>query len=140
MLRAPAFALALSLLVPAASQAAIKTGSYAGTSTGKYQEYGQLEMSTDKGKVAFKVATARTVKNFKITGQKIQCGAGGQEVAITVAKIKLNADGKGKATFNDPNVGAFKVSITVGSTGKAKGKVVPQGLCSETISFSAKRK
>jgi hypothetical protein len=140
MSRLLTLALALALAIPAVAQAAVKTGAYSGTSSGKFQEYGQLEMSTDKGKVAFRVAPGRVVKSFKITGQKIQCGAGGQEVAISIAKIKLNTSGKGNATYSDPSLGKFKVTITVTGRGTASGRVVPQNLCSESISFRAKRR
>lgn len=131
--------IALSLAVPAAASAAVKAGSYSGTSSGKFQEYGKLEMTTDKGRVSFKVRSGKVLK-FKITGQRIQCGAGGHEIAISIASIKLDRNGRGKATYTNPDVGDFKVSIRVTSRGTASGKVVPQGLCSQAMSFTAKRR
>jgi hypothetical protein len=46
---------------------------------------------------------------------------------------------QGKATYTDPNVGAFKIKIKV-SNGKSSGTITPTGLCSGKVTFSAKRK
>ena len=131
--------LALSLALPAVAPAAVKSGSYSGTSSGKHQEYGKLEMSTDKGKVSFVVRSGR-VEKFKITGQLFQCGTGGQAITISVPRIKLDGSGRGRATYTNAAAGKFAISISVTSRGTASGRVVPKGLCSETVKFTAKRR
>jgi len=134
-----AAAVAATLAVPAVASAAVPSGSYSGTTSGKHQEYGKLEMSTDKGKVTFTVRSGNVVK-FKVTGQLFQCGSGGHPITISVAKIKLDGSGRGKATYTNPDVGKFVISIKVTSRGTASGTIVPKGLCSETVKFSAKRR
>ena len=130
--------LTLSLALPAVAPAAVKSGSYSGTSSGKHQEYGKLEMSTDKGKVSFKIQSGKVVR-FKLSGQLVQCGSGGHEVPVSASKIKLNSSGRGKATYTNPDVGEFVIAIRVTSTGRATGTITPKGLCSSTVKFAAKR-
>ena len=131
--------LAISLALPAIATAAVPSGSYSGTSSGKHQEYGKLEMSTDRGKVTFGVRSGK-VEKFKVAGQLFQCGSGGQPLTISVAGIKLDGSGRGKATHTNPNVGKFVITIKVTSRGTASGTIVPKGLCSETVKFTAKRR
>ena len=128
-----------SLALPAAASGAVPAGSYSGTSTGEHQEYGKLEMSTDKGKVTFK-ARSGDVTRFKVSGQLFQCGSGGHELTVSVAKIKLDGSGRGKATYTNSHVGKFAISIKLTSRGTASGRIVPKGLCSETVRFTAKRR
>lgn len=129
---------------PAAASAAAKPGSYEGTSSGKYVQVGQADEPTDRGKVSFSVKSNK-VKNFKVRGQLFHCGMAAA-VRVTVDTIKLNAKGKGAATYKDPSVGALRVTITVTATGKATGKVVkPEsatGLCNSDypVRFTAKRR
>jgi len=132
-------ALTLTLALPAGATAAVKAGSYSGTSSGKHQEYGKLEMSTDKGKVKFAVRSGKVVK-FKVSGQLFQCGTGGHEIPVAVAKIKLNASGRGTAQYKNPDVGAFAISVKVTSRGTASGTITPKGLCSGPVKFTAKRR
>ena len=108
-------------IVPAVALAAAKPGSYSGTSSGKYVQVGSATEPTDKGKVTFTVRSSK-VLNFKLRGQIMKCGPGA-EVPVTVKTIKLSAAGKGSATYNDPNVGPLKVTITVTSAGKASGTI-----------------
>jgi hypothetical protein len=129
--------------VPATAHAAAKPGSYSGTTSGKYVQVGQAEEPTDKGKVTFKVRSGK-VLDFKVRGQLFQCGPPA-ELLVTVKTIKLSASGKGKATFEDPNVGKLAVSITVSAKGKATGtvKAAPAaGLCNPDypVRFTAKRR
>lgn len=144
MHRLPALAVLALLACPAAALAAAKPGSYSGTSSGKYVQVGMAEEPTDKGKVTFTVRSSK-VLGFKVRGQLFQCGAAA-EVPVTVKTIKLNASGKGSATYQDPNVGPLKVSITVTSTGKASGTIrrppSAAGLCDPDypVRFTAKRR
>lgn len=128
------------VLVPAVALAAAKPGSYSGVSNASIFEYGDTEPRTDKGKVTFTVRSDK-VLNFRVTGQRFMCGTGHQEVPITVRTIKLNSSGKGTATYNNPDVGAFTVAITVTSGGKASGTLKPTGLCQREYPgrFTAKR-
>ena len=138
------FALAALILTASAATAfaAAKSGTYAGTSKGRYIQIGQAEEPTDKGKVTFKVSKSK-VLNFKVRKQLFQCGPPA-EVPVTVAKIALNGKGKGSAIYQDPNVGPLKVTIKVTSEGKASGKVVRPssgaGLCNPDypVTFTAK--
>ena len=143
MKRTLLLALLVVAAVPSLALAAAKPGSYSGTSSGKYIQIGQATEPTDKGKVTFTVRSNR-VLNFKLRGQKMQCGPA-PEVPVTVKTIKLNSSGKGSAVYQDPNVGALKVTITVTSTGKASGTVrrppAAVGLCDPDypVRFTAKR-
>ena len=134
-----AFLLALAA-IPAVAFAAAKPGTYAGTTSGKYIQVGQAEEPTDRGKVSFTVQSSK-VLNFKVKGQLFQCGPP-SEIPVTVKTIRLNSKGKGSANYQNPAVGAFKVTITVTSAGKASGTVRGTGLCSSDfpVSFSAKRR
>ncbi len=136
--RTLALAAVFALLLTASASAA-KPGPYSGVSTNKeIYFYGDLEPRTDKGTVTFKVKS-NAVKKFKLKGQMIMCGATTATVPVSVAKIELNAAGKGKATYTDPNVGAFTVKIRVRDNGKASGSITPTGLCRGKVTFSAKR-
>jgi hypothetical protein len=131
---------AVSALVLSASASAATPGSYRGTSINKeIYFYGDIEPRTDKGKVTFKVKP-NAVRKFKLKRQQFMCGATTAEIAISIAKIKLNSAGKGKGTYTTPEVGAFKVKIRVRDNGKASGTITPTGLCSGKVTFSAKRK
>jgi hypothetical protein len=66
------------------------------------------------------------------------CGAIPAEVPVAVAKIELNSAGKGKATYTNPDVGAFKIVIKVRDNGTASGTITPTGLCRGKVTFSAK--
>ena len=132
-------AAAVVTLVLAPSASAAKRGPYSGVSTNKeIYLYGDIEPRTDKGKVTFKVKSSGVTK-FKLKGQQFMCGATTAEIPVAVAKIKLNSAGKGKGTFTDPSVGAFKVKVKVRDNGKASGTITPTGLCSGEVTFSAKR-
>jgi hypothetical protein len=136
-------ALLLLAVIPAVAFAAAKPGSYSGVSSAKYIQVGSATEPTDKGKVTFTVKASKAL-NFRIKGQQMNCG-GGPVVPIYVKTIKLNSRGKGSKTYQDPNVGTLKVSLTVTSTGKASGTVArPQsavGLCDPDypVRFTAKR-
>src|SRR5688500_1034257 len=98
---------AVSAVVLSASAWAAETGSYSGTSVNKeIYLYGDIEPRTDKGKVTFAVSS-RAVKNFKLKAQQVMCGATTAEIPVAVAKIKLNASGRGKGTYTNSSVGAF---------------------------------
>lgn len=131
MHRALVLALVALAALPAAALAAAKPGSYSGTTSGKYIQVGQATEPTDRGKVTFTVRSSRAL-NFRVTGQLFQCGPPA-EVRVNVRSIRLNASGKGTATYRDPNIGSLKVSITVSSTGRASGSIVrprsATGLC-----------
>jgi hypothetical protein len=132
--------IALAVL-PAAAYAAAKPGSYNGVSSASINpEYGSVARPTDKGKVTFTVRSGK-VSSFRLKGQKFGCSASSYEIPVFVRTIKLNASGKGTATYTNPDVGAFKIAITVTSTGKASGSVKPTGLCQteSTARFTAKR-
>lgn len=140
----PVLLLALaSLAVPAVALAAPKAGSYSGSSSGKYVQIGMATEPTDKGKVTFKVSGSK-VTDFKLRGQLVQCGPPA-EIPLNVKSIKLSAKGSGSATVQAAGVGALKVSITVGSTGKASGTIArprsAAGLCDPAypVRFTAKR-
>jgi len=138
-----ALALAASIALPAVAQAAAKSGSYSGTSSGKYVQVGQATEPTDKGKVTFSVKSNK-VQNLKLRGQLFQCGPPA-EIPVTVKAISLNSRGKGSASFKDPAIGTLKVSITVSSKGTASGSVKAASgasLCNPDypVKFSAKRK
>lgn len=133
-----AFAFVLALALPAAGLAAAKAGSYSGSSSGKVYAYQELDGHIDKGKVTFTVRSNAVVK-LRLTGQEFQCGASPGVVKVAVAKIKLSSSGSGTASYTDPNVGKFKIAITVTSKGRATGKITPQGLCNSVVKFSAKR-
>jgi hypothetical protein len=131
---------AVSTLALSASASAAEPGSYSGTSINKeIFFYGDLEPRTDKGKATFKVKSGAATK-FKLKKQQFMCGATTAEIPVSIAKLELNAAGKGKGTFTDPNVGAFKVRIKVRDNGKASGTVTPTGLCRGKVTFSAKRR
>jgi hypothetical protein len=139
------FACLLALVaVPAVAFAAAKPGTYAGTSSGKYIQVGQAEEPTDRGKVSFTVRSSK-VRNFKVRDQLFQCGPPA-EVRVTVKTIRLNSKGKGSANYKDPSIGTLKVTITVTSTGKAKGTIrkppSATGLCNSDypVRFTAKRR
>jgi hypothetical protein len=123
---------------------AAKPGTYSGSSSGKYIQVGQVDEPTDRGKVSFTVRSGK-VRNFKVRKQLFQCGPPA-EVPVTVKTIRLNSSGKGSAAYEDPNVGAFKVTITVKSSGKASGTVrrppSATGLCDPAypVRFTAKRR
>ena len=130
--------------IPAVALAAAKSGTYSGTSSGKYIQVGQADEPTDRGKVSFTVKSSK-VRNFKVTGQLFQCGPPA-EVRLTVKTIRLNSKGKGSANYKDPSVGTLKVTITVTSAGKAKGTIrkppSTTGLCNSDypVRFTAKRR
>jgi hypothetical protein len=125
------------LVVSPASAA--QPGSYGGTSVNKeIFLYGDVDPRTDKGKVAFKVR-ARAAKAFKLKAQQFMCGATTAEIPVAVAKIKLNAAGRGKGTYDDPSVGSFEIRLTVRDNGKASGTITPKGLCRGKVTFTAKR-
>jgi hypothetical protein len=130
--------------IPAVAFAAAKPGTYKGTSSGKYIQVGQADEPTDRGKVSFTVKSGK-VLNFKVKGQLFQCGPP-NEIPVTVKTIKLNSKGKGSASYKDPSIGVLKVTITVTSTGKAKGTVRKPssavGLCDSDypVRFTAKRR
>ena len=130
--------------IPAVAFAAAKPGTYKGTSSGKYIQVGQADEPTDRGKVSFTVKSSK-VLNFKVKGQLFQCGQP-NEIPVTVKTIKLNAKGKGSASYKDPSIGVLKVTITITSTGKAKGTVRKPpsavGLCDSDypVRFTAKRR
>lgn len=131
---------AVSTLVLSASASAAKPGPYSGASTNKeIYLYGDIEPRTDKGKVTFK-GKSNAVTKLKLKGQQFMCGASPHEIPVSVAKIKLNSAGKGKGTYTNPDVGAFKIKITVRDNGKASGTITPTGLCSGKVTFAAKRK
>ena len=131
---------ALSTLVLSSSALAAKSGPYGGDSVNKeIYVYGDLEPRTDKGKVTFK-GKSNAVKKFKLKGQQFMCGSQPIVVPVSLAKIELNAAGKGKAVYTNPNVGAFDVTIKVRNNGKASGTITPTGLCSGKVTFSAKLK
>lgn len=131
---------AVPAVVFTASASAAQPGSYSGTSVNKeIYLYGDVEPRTDKGKVTFKVKS-NAVRSFKLTTQQIMCGATTAEVPIAVPRIKLDSAGKGKGTYANPDVGAFEVKIRVRDNGKASGTITPKGLCSGSVTFSAKRK
>ena len=79
------------------------------------------------------------MRKFKLTAQQFMCGATTAEIAVSIAKITLNSFGRGKATFTEPSVGAFKVKIRVRDNGKASGTITPTGLCRGKVTFTAKR-
>lgn len=138
--RSLALAVLTTLACSAAALAAAKAGSYAGTSSnGTIYRYGDTEPRTDKGKVTFSVKSNAVLK-LKLAGQEIMCGSGPHVIPVAVAKIKLNSAGRGKGTYTDPNVGSFKVAITVTSAGKASGSITPTGLCEGVTKFTAKRR
>ena len=130
--------------IPAVAFAAAKPGTYSGTSSGKYIQVGQAEEPTDRGKVSFTVRSGK-VQNFKVRKQLFVCGPA-DEVLVTVKTIKLNSKGKGSANYKDPSIGTLKVTITVTSTGKAKGTIrkppSATGLCNSDypVRFTAKRR
>ena len=132
------------MAVPAAALGAAKSGTYSGTSKGKYIQVGQVTEPTDRGKVSFTVRRGKVV-NFKVRKQLFQCGPP-NEIPVTVKTIKLNSKGKGSANYKDPNVGTLKITITVTSAGKAKGTVrkppSATGLCNSDypVRFTAKRR
>jgi hypothetical protein len=129
---------AVSTLVFTASASAAKP-QYSGASTNKkIYVYGDTDGRTDHGKVTFR-GGSNAVTKFKLKGQAFMCGASPAEIPVAVAKIKLNSSGEGKATYKDPNVGAFKIKIKV-RNGKSSGTITPTGLCSGKVTFSAKRK
>jgi hypothetical protein len=141
-MRPPAILALIALVaLPAVAGAAAKTGSYSGTSSGRYVQVGMTTEPTDKGKVTFSVKSGQ-VSNFKLRGQLVQCGPPA-EIPVSVKTIKLNSSGKGTGTYKDPSVGKFSVSITVGSTGKASGTIraTRPGLCNADypVRFTAKR-
>ena len=142
MLRSSLIALATLVALPTAAHAAAPAGSYKGTSSGKYIQIGSADEPTDKGKVSFTVKKNK-VRDFKLRKQLIQCGPPA-EVPVDVAVIKLNSAGKGSATFEDPAIGALKVSITVKDSGKASGTIKAQAgasLCDPDypVKFTAKK-
>jgi len=138
ILRTLALAAVTALVLPASASAA-KPGSYKGASVNKeIYFYGDIEPRTDKGKVTFKVKS-KAVSKFKLKGQQFMCGATTAEIPVSLAKIDLNAAGKGTGTYTNPNVGKFKVKIRVRDNGKASGTITPTGLCSGKVTFSAKR-
>lgn len=125
--------------LPAVALAAAKPGSYSGVSSGSIPPaYGSETPRTDKGKVTFTVRSNKVV-NLRLKAQKFTCGGQPNDIPITVETIKLNASGKGSATFTHPVMGPFKITITVTSGGKASGKISPRGLCDSTVKFTAKR-
>jgi hypothetical protein len=141
------FVLIASLLalaaIPAVAFAAAKPGTYKGGSSGKYIQVGQADEPTDRGKVSFTVKSSK-VLNFKVRKQLFQCGPPA-EIPVTIKTIKLNSKGKGSANYKDPSIGTLKVTITVTSTGKAKGTIrkppSATGLCNSDypVRFTAKR-
>jgi hypothetical protein len=130
--------------IPAVAFAAAKPGTYSGTSSGKYIQVGQAEEPTDRGKVSFTVRSSK-VRNLKVTGQLFQCGPP-NEIPVTVKTIRLNSKGKGSANYKNSSIGTLKVTITVTSTGKAKGTIrkppSATGLCNSDypVRFTAKRR
>ena len=136
--RTSALAALLMLAVPASASAATP-GSYGGASVNKgIYLYGDVEPRTDKGTVAFKVQS-NAVTKFKLKGQQIMCGNSPFAVPVSVAKMKLDSQGRGKGTYTNPNVGAFTVKIKVTGKGRASGTITPTGLCRGKVTFSAKR-
>jgi hypothetical protein len=135
-------ALVASAAVPAVADAAAPNGSYKGVSTGKVWDRATMGDVVDKGAVSFSVRS-NAVRSFKLTGQKFMCGGQPVEVKVSIAKIKLNSAGRGKATFDAEAVGEFKIAITVRGTGRATGTVIPTQLCdgeNYPAKFSAKRR
>jgi len=132
------------IAVPAAALGAAKSGTYSGTSKGKYIQVGQVTEPTDRGKVSFTVRRGKVV-NFKVRKQLFQCGPP-NEVDVTIKTIKLNSKGKGSANYKDQSIGTLKVTITVTSAGKASGTVrkppSATGLCDPDypVRFTAKRR
>ena len=138
--RSLALAVVPALALSASAVAAAKPGSYSGSSSNKeIYLYGDIEPRTDKGKVTFSVKSGKVTK-LKVKGQQFMCGSGPHVIAVSVPKIKLNSKGKGKGTYTDPNVGAFKVAIKVSEKGRASGTITPSGLCRGSVKFSAKRR
>jgi hypothetical protein len=136
--RTPALAAVLMLAVPASASAATARP-YGGTSVNKgIYVYGDVDPRTDKGTVTFK-ATSKAVTKFKLKGQYVMCGASPSAVPVSVAKINLDSQGRGKGTYTNPNVGGFTVKIKLTGKGKASGTITPTGLCSGKVTFSAKR-
>lgn len=138
-----AVTLATLVAVPAVASAAAKSGSYGGTSSGKYVQVGSATEPTDKGKVTFTVRDGK-VRTFRLRDQLVQCGPPAA-VPVSVSTIKLNSSGKGSAIYKDPNVGKLKVTITVTSKGTASGTiraVSGSSLCNPDypVKFTAKRK
>jgi hypothetical protein len=134
--RTLALAVVSTFVLPASASAATPR-SYSGTSANKkIYVYGDIDPRTDKGKVTFSVGSA--VTKFKLKGQGFMCGASPAEIPVELSKIKLDSSGKGKGSYTDPNVGGFKIKITVRS-GKASGTITPTGLCSGKVTFSARR-
>jgi hypothetical protein len=131
--------LAVALLAPAVALAAPKAGSYAGTTSGKVQGFRDDEPVTDKGTIRFKVAGAKAT-GLALKGQEFSCGGQRPEIDVKVGSIKLDAAGKGKATYTDEAVGAFAITLTVTSRGTATGTIVAKQLCKGTVRFTAKRK
>ena len=138
--RSLAVALMAPLAFSSAAFAAAKTGLYSGTSVNTgIEQYGSEELKTDKGKLTFTVKKSAIYK-FKLSGQQIMCGASPQTIPMSVSRIKLSSTGRGKATYTDPNVGAFKIAIKVTATGRASGTITPTGLCRGVVKFTAKRR
>jgi hypothetical protein len=126
--------------IPSMALAAAKSGSYRGVSSASvFSDPGQTAPRTEKGKVTFTVRSNK-VSSFSVKGQHLSCGHGTIVVPISARTIKLNASGKGKATYTNPSVGPFEISIAVTSTGKAAGKIQPKGLCNHDypVRFTAK--
>lgn len=132
------------MAAPATAAAAGKPGGYSGVSHAKYVQLGATEPVSDRGTVTFRVENNR-VKNFRLRGQMMNCGFSG-EVPVTVAKIRLNASGKGSRTVDAPGVGKLKVTITVTADGKAFGNIrrpeSAPGICNPDypVRFTARRR
>jgi hypothetical protein len=130
--------------IPAVAFGAAKSGSYSGTSSGKYIQVGRADEPTDHGKVSFTVRKSK-VSNFKVKGQLFQCGPP-NEIPVTIKTIRLNSKGKGSANYKDSAVGTLKVTISVTSKGKASGSIrrptSAVGLCDSDypVRFIAKRR
>ena len=134
--------LAALAALPAAALAAAPNGAYKGSSTGKVYDRATMDDVVDKGTVTFSVSS-NVVKSFKVAGQKFMCGGQPIEVKITAAKIKLDSSGRGKATFKEPSLGSFKISITAKSTGRATGSVIAVNLCdgeNYPVKFTARKR
>lgn len=133
--------LAALVIAPGTAHAAAKPGSYSGVSRASiFKDPQQAEPITDKGKVTFRVSGGN-VLDFRLKGQKFQCGPGHAEVPVKVRTIKLGSSGKGTATYSNSILGRFKIAIKVTSRGAASGTVKPKGLCNDDYParFTARR-
>lgn len=134
------FAVALVVLaaLPAVASAAVRPGTYKGTSSATV--FVRADEQVDKGTVSFRVVSGK-VRSFLVRGQKFYCGGQPVEVRISKASIRLNSRGVGRATYTNETLGPFKIVVRVTSRGTASGSVTPDGLCDDDYpaKFRAKR-